>query len=61
VSGNKYRVEQDGQFLGHHSGHTPREAIKKAINNYGNFYNINEYGWFDLTKGKDTIHITGEK
>lgn len=57
----KYRVEQDGQFLGHWQAHTPREAIAKAIENYGQYYNIDKYGWFDVTCGSKQYHITGEE
>ena len=38
----KYRVEQGNRVLGHFSGHTPQEAVRKAINNqkkYGNLFN----------------------
>ena len=57
----KYRVEQEGQFLGHWQGHTPREAIAKAIANYGPFYNINKNGWFDIYTSTKHYRITGEE
>ncbi len=58
----KYKIEQNGQFLGHHMGRTPREAINKMLeSSYATCYNINKYGWFDLTCGRHNYHITGEE
>lgn len=50
---NKYKVEQNGQFLGHHSGHTPADAVVKAINKNSQYYNINTNDWFDTYRGSD--------
>ena len=61
MSGKKYKVEQDGQFLGHHCAHSPREAISKSISTYGKYYDINKYGWFNVTRGDKTWNITGEE
>lgn len=35
MGGSKWKIEQNGQFLGHHSGHTPLDAVKKACRTYG--------------------------
>lgn len=55
----KYKVEQDGQFLGHWQAHTPQEAITKAINNYGSYYKIDKEGYFTVTSGRKHYYITG--
>lgn len=34
MSGKKYTVEQNGQFLGHWTAHTPTEAVNKMLNSY---------------------------
>lgn len=57
MSGNKYRVEQNGQFLGHHSGHEPAEAIAKAVDKYGDCYKINTNDWFDVYRGAHHARI----
>ena len=51
MGGGKYRIEQNGQFLGHHSGHDPAEAIGKAVDKYGSYYKIDTNDWFDVYKG----------
>lgn len=48
MSGNKYRIEQNGQFLGHHTGHSAAEAVEKAVNKYGSYYKINTNDYFDV-------------
>ena len=53
----KYRVEQNGQFLGHHGAHNAAEAVEKAVNKYGQFYNINTNDWFDVYRGADYARI----
>ena len=57
MSGNKWRVEQFGQFLGHHQGHTAQDIIYKAIKSYGPYYKdkIDTAGIFDLYKESDHI------
>lgn len=57
----KYKVEQYGQFLGHWCAHTPEEAITKAINKYGIYYDIDPKGAFDVTYGRKEFHITGKE
>ena len=57
----KYKVEQNGQFLGHWQAHTPQEAIIKAIDNYGSYYKIDKEGYFTVTSGRHQYHIVGEE
>lgn len=57
----KYKVVQNGQFLGHWQAHTPEEAIKKAVENYGAFYKINVKDYFDVTSGRYHHHLVGEE
>lgn len=58
----KYKIEQNGQFLGHHMGNTPKEAVNKMLTTlYGKCYSINKHGTFDLTTGRNHYHITGEE
>ena len=57
----KYKVVQNGQFLGHWQAHTPKEAIEKAIKNYGSFYEINKKDYFDVTSGRYQYHLVGEE
>lgn len=61
MSGNKYKVEQNGQFLGHYCAHNPKEAVLKSINNYGKYYNIDKNGTFHVTRGSKTWQVTGEE
>jgi len=58
MSSNKYRVEQNGVFLGHHSSNTTDKIIDKAINKYGRFYSINVNEPFVLTRGQKTLVYT---
>lgn len=47
----KYRIEQNGQFLGHWTAHTPEEALDKMFHSsYNQCYNIDDYGVFDIYK-----------
>lgn len=57
----KYKVEQNGQFLGYWQADTPEEAINKAIKNYGPYYKIDKKDYFDLTCGHHQYHIVGEE
>lgn len=45
----KYKVMQNGVFLGHHSGHTPQDAVRKAVQKYGEYYNMDTAGQFTVT------------
>ena len=56
----KYRVEQDGQFLGHWVAHTPHEAVMKMMkSSYANCYNIDKNGEFIVTKNNkvDSVYL----
>lgn len=58
MSGKKYRVEQNGQFLGHHSGHTPADAVHKVFNrSYGEIYNPDKTKDFTCYRGKYTYVV----
>lgn len=55
MSGNKYRVEQNGEFLGHWTAHTPQEAIHKMLDsNYADCYKVNPNEQFVVTKSGKT-------
>lgn len=59
----KYRVEQDGQFLGHHSGHTPQDAVSKMMGKmYGQIYNPDITKDFICLRGKYsyTVNMNGD-
>ena len=47
----KYKVEQDGLFLGHHSGNTLQKVVQKAVEKYGPFCVIDVNKPFTLTRG----------
>ena len=56
----KYRVEQDGQFLGHWVAHTPHEAVMKMMkSSYANCYKVDTNGEFLVTKNDkpETIQL----
>ena len=56
--GKKYRVEQNGQFLGNHSGHTPQDAVQKVMQHlYGQIYNPDLTQDFICYKGKETYVV----
>lgn len=57
MSGKKYKVEQNGQFLGHWSAHSAAEAVEKAVKNYGSYYNVNTNDWFDVYRDADSARI----
>lgn len=57
LSGKKYRVEQNGQFLGHWCAHSAAEAVEKAVNGYGKYYEINANDWFDVYRNGDVARI----
>ena len=47
----KYRVEQNGQFLGHWTAHTPEEAVNKMLNSsYLSCYDVNAADEFIVSK-----------
>ena len=59
---NKFRVSVDGKFLGHYTGHTPQDAIQKAIKaNY--IYHkdkIDNCKEFELQRGNQAMFIARE-
>lgn len=63
MSGKKYRVEQNGQFLGHHSGHTPEDAVYKAVSHsYGEIYKPDMTKDFTCYRGNATyiVNVSGD-
>lgn len=49
--GSKYLVEQNGQYLGRWTAHSPEEAINKMLHSdYAKCYRIDDYGVFDVYK-----------
>ncbi len=63
MSGKKYRVEQDGQFLGHHSGHTPQDAVSKMMSKmYGQIYEPDSTKDFICYRGKYNyvVNVSGD-
>ena len=58
--GKKYKVEQDGQFLGHHRANTPQQAVEKALSTYGPFYSININNSFKVSRGQQNFNVLME-
>ena len=54
---HRYRVEQDGVFLGHHHGNSLQSVVQKAIDQYGRFHHIDEHKPFLLTKGSKIYQV----
>lgn len=54
MASKKYKVEQNGQFLGHHTGSKFSTVVQKAIDKYGVCYHINSNDNFILTRGIHT-------
>lgn len=58
MSGSKYMIEQNGQYLGRWTAHTPEEALDKMFHSsYSQCYNIDDYGTFTITKNGKTTEI----
>lgn len=58
MSGKKYKIYQNGQFLGHHWGTSPVEAIEKMSKTmYAEVYNINFNDVFDVRRGLNCCQI----
>lgn len=50
--GKKYKIYQNGQFLGHHGGSTAVRAIEKMSKSfYPKVYKINFNDYFDIQYG----------
>lgn len=60
--GKKYKISQNGQFLGHFQAHTPADAVVKAVAKYGQYYPTNPNEYFDVQYGfkKGRVYV-GEK
>ena len=60
--GKKYKVSQNGQFLGHFQAHTAADAVVKAVEKYGQYYPVDTNDYFDVQYGfeKGRIYV-GEK
>ena len=54
----KYKVRQNGRFLGHFPGKTPEEAAKKAFVKLDPYYHLDEKGEFHMTKGSQSFTAT---
>lgn len=57
MSSCKYRVEQNGHFLGHHSGRNLKVIIDKAVDRYGRFYPIDTNSMFTLSRGQRVLQV----
>lgn len=54
MSGKKYKIYQNGQFLGHHGGATTQQAFEKMSKSlYPVIYNINLNAPFDIYYGNN--------
>lgn len=53
----KYKIEQNGQFLGHWQAKEPADAVVKAVEKYGPFYKINTNDYFDVYYGSKHAQI----
>ena len=52
MSGKKYKIEQNGQFLGHWCATSAEEAVEKMLASlYAKIYNIDTDNRFDVYKG----------
>ena len=58
----KFRVSVDGKFLGHYTGHTPQDAIQKAIkaNYVYHKAEIDNCKQFELKRGQFETTIARE-
>jgi len=58
MSGSKWKVEQNGQFLGHWCAKSAGEAVEKMLASlYAKVYNIDADDWFDVYKGSSRTQI----
>jgi len=52
MSGKKYKIYQNGQFLGHHEGSSPARAIEKMSKSlYPVAYKVDFNDYFDIYYG----------
>lgn len=63
MSSKKYRVEHNGNFLGHHQGKDFQTVVNKAVYKYWNYCNIDDNKPFTLTRGQKTytVDINGQE
>lgn len=63
MSRQKYKIYQNGTFLGHHSAPSAAQAIEKMSKTlYATVYNVNFNDYFDVRHGFDRAQIyVGEK
>ena len=58
MTGGKYKIEQNGQFLGHWCATSPAGAvIKMSKSMYADVYKPNFNDYFDVTRGSHTARI----
>lgn len=58
MSGNKYKVTHNGQFLGHHCANSPAEAVQKMFKtNYPEFYNVTKEDTFEVFKSGKQYNV----
>ncbi len=58
MSGKKYKIYQNEQFLGHHCATSPAQAIEKMSKTlYPVAYNVNFNDYFDVYYGSDYSQI----
>ena len=58
MTGGKYKVEQNGVFLGHHCATSPVQAIEKMSETlYAEVYKPNFNDYFDVYYGNDYSQI----
>jgi hypothetical protein len=58
MTGGKYKIEQNGQFLGHWCATSPARAIEKMSKSmYADVYKPNFNDYFDVTRGSHTARI----
>ena len=58
MSRQKYKIYQNGTFLGHHSAPSAAQAIEKMSKTlYATIYNVNFNDYFDVRHGFDHARI----
>lgn len=58
MTGGKYKIEQNGQFLGHWCATSPTGAIEKMSKSmYADVYKPNFNDYFDVTRGSHSTKI----
>lgn len=58
MTGGKYKIEQNGQFLGHWCATSPAGAIEKMSKSmYADVYKPNFNDYFDVIRGSHSTKI----